>query len=384
MLFEASELDETEQSVLAQIKDLKRKLEWRLREPRRWYGSLRRMSFSRAIQGSNTIEGFTAALDDAAAIALRVEPLDPDQETRLALEGYRDAMTYVLQQAKENDFSYSEQMIRSLHFMMTAYDMIQNRSGLWRLGTAFVRNDQTGKIVYVGADVDEIPQLMHELVEALNQSEGQDAIIRAAMAHLNLVMIHPFRDGNGRMARCLQSAVLARGRIPLDPVFISIEEYLGKNTPAYYAVLADVGGGSWQPERDTRAWKRFSLTAHLKQAQTMLRRAKESELLWQHLEEIVDEKGLPDRTLIALFDASMGFRVRNATYRAFWEDSEEAIAEQTATRDFRQLVEAGLLVAQGEGRARFYIPGKPLVEVWGKIEAARDPRDESDPFAKAA
>ena len=46
--------------------------------------------------------------------------------------------------------------------------------------------------------------------------------IQAGMAHLNLVMIHPFRDGNGRMARCLQSLVLARGGI-LNPVFISIE-----------------------------------------------------------------------------------------------------------------------------------------------------------------
>lgn len=57
--------------------------------------------------------------------------------------------------------------------------------------------------------------------------------IQAGMAHLNLVMIHPFRDGNGRMARCLQSLVLARGGI-LDPVFISIEEYLGRNTQRYY------------------------------------------------------------------------------------------------------------------------------------------------------
>jgi Fic family protein len=49
------------------------------------------------------------------------------------------------------------------------------------------------------------------------------------MAHLNLVMIHPFRDGNGRMARCLQSVVLAREGV-LSPVFMSVEEYLGRNT----------------------------------------------------------------------------------------------------------------------------------------------------------
>ena len=52
------------------------------------------------------------------------------------------------------------------------------------------------------------------------------------MAHLNLAMIHPFSDGNGRLARCLQTLLLAREQI-VSPVFSSIEEYLGQNTQAY-------------------------------------------------------------------------------------------------------------------------------------------------------
>src|SRR5690349_15952412 len=97
MLFDAPELDGAEQRVLLQIDDLKERLRLQLHEPRRWYGSLRRLSFARAIQGSNSIEGYDAVLDDAAAVALGEEPLDANEETRLALEGYRDAMTYVLQ-----------------------------------------------------------------------------------------------------------------------------------------------------------------------------------------------------------------------------------------------------------------------------------------------
>jgi Fic family protein len=93
------------------------------------------------------------------------------------------------------------------------------------------------------------------------------------MAHLNLVMIHPFRDGNGHMARCLQSLVLVRGGV-FSPVFMSVEDYLGRNTHAYYDILAAVGKGSWQPAGDTRPWLRFMLTAHLRQATTMLRRIK--------------------------------------------------------------------------------------------------------------
>lgn len=110
MLFRAPSLDETERGVVRQIADLKEKLRWRLHEPRRWVGSLRRLSFARNIQGSNSIEGYEATLAAAAAVAVGAEPLDTSTETRLALEGYRDAMTYVLQLASEPDFEYTEQL----------------------------------------------------------------------------------------------------------------------------------------------------------------------------------------------------------------------------------------------------------------------------------
>jgi len=74
---------------------------------------------------------------------------------------------------------------------------------------------------------------------------------RAAMAHLNLVMIHPFRDGNGRMGRGLQTLVLARSAIP-EPTFSTIQEHLGHNTQRYYDVLAEVGQGSSHPTHSAR------------------------------------------------------------------------------------------------------------------------------------
>lgn len=209
------------------------------------------------------------------------DPLDADEETRLALQGYRQAMTYVLQLAEDPDSEYSEQLLKGLHYMMTSY-ALKNRPGRWRAGAIYVRNDQTGEIVHEGPDIDEVPALMKELVGQLNRDSRDEDIVRAAMAHLNLAMAHPFRDGNGRMARCLQSLVLARGGV-LSPVFMSVEEYLGRNTQAYYDVLARVGGGSWQPERDTRPWIRFMLTAHLRQARTMLQRIKDSGRMWANL-----------------------------------------------------------------------------------------------------
>ena len=379
MLFTTPELDAREREVLKRIEEHKEKLRWQLHEPKRWFGSLRRLSFARAIQGSNSIEGYDAKLDDAAAVAMGEEPLDADEETRLALAGYRDAMTYVLQLAGEPDFSYDTRLLKSLHFMMTSYSL-KNRPGLWRSGSIYVHKEETGEIVYEGPDVDEVPALMKELVDSIAVTADCPALVAAGMAHLNLVMIHPFRDGNGRMARCLQSLVLARNGV-LSPVFMSVEEYLGHNTQAYYDVLAGVGRGTWSPGNDARPWLRFMLKAHLHQAMTMVRRVRESERTWVELERLVAQHSLHPRVMNVLFDASLRLRVRNATYRATLAEMDEAITEQTASRDFRQLVELGLLTGRGERRGRFYVAGAPIVELRRSIVAQRPAVDTSDPFA---
>jgi hypothetical protein len=144
------------------------------------------------------------------------------------------------------------------------------------------------------------------------------------------------------------------------------------------------GGGSWQPEREVRAWVRFILTAHLRQARTTLLRIKESERLWVDLETIVERAGLPERVMVALYDAASGFRVRNAVYRATFEETEDEITDQVASRDLRILSDAGLLVPHGEKRGRFYTAGDPVRAIRQGIVEARDPRDDSDPFAAGA
>ncbi|MEP6482492.1 MAG: Fic family protein, partial [Rhodoglobus sp.] len=315
MLFEEPALDERDQRALDRIDDLRRQLRFYVAEPRRWSGLLRRNAFARAIQGSNSIEGYVVNLDDALAAVEGEEPLDAASETWQAVIGYRNAMTYVLQLANDPHFVLNESLLKSLHFMMIGHELRKN-PGKWRPGDIYVRNDATGEIVYQGPDADDLPELMSELVADLQRDDRTTPVlVRAAMAHLNLAMIHPFSDGNGRMARCLQTLVLAREGI-LAPQFSSIEEYLGANTDGYYKVLADVGRGHWPPSGDAHPWVRFILTAHFRQAQTQLRRVKESEALWGLVEHVVTAKHLPDRTTGALFDAAAGRRLRRGSYLA--------------------------------------------------------------------
>lgn len=374
-LFQTPQLTEQELEVCRRIRDLRARLRHLVSEPRRWAGLLRRTAFARAIAASNSIEGYDVGRDDAIAAAEGDEPFDAEGETWKAVVGYRQAMTYVQQLAEDDHFEYGPNLLRSLHFMMADYDLT-NRPGLWRIGPVFVRRDPSGEIVYEGPSPDLVSPLVDRLVQWINRGDlDTPPIVRAAMGHLNLVMIHPFRDGNGRMARCLQTLILAREGI-LAPPFCSIEDYLRSYTEDYYAVLARVGGGTWSPDNDARPWIRFALTAHYRQAMTLLRRQQEMSEVFERLEPTVSSEGLPERCLVSVVMAAYGFRIRNSTYR---RDADVSFG--VATRDLKRLAATGLLVAHGERRGRYYLGSDDLKAVRNSF---RLPRIEEDPFEQAA
>ena len=377
MIYETPVLDERELAAIAAVEGLRTELQGRVAGPRRWIGGMRRLQYARAVQGSNSIEGYDAALDDVMAAIDGEETLDAEAETVQALQGYRDAMTYVLQLADEDDLVIDESLVKALHFMIMKYDLSKS-PGRWRRGPIWVQRELDGAVVYDGPPADEVSQLVTEMLDQLSGATESNVMVRAAMAHLNLVLVHPFRDGNGRMARCLQTLVLTREKI-LAPVFSSIEEYLGRNTPAYYAVLAEVGQGAWSPHNSARPWVRFSLTAHYRQAQTLLHRVRESEELWEACAEVARRRRLPDRSAGPMFDAARGLRIRNGTYRATVRASDgDEISEQLASRDLRLLVDAGILAPQGETRGRFYVATPELSGTWTAIRQRRPARTVSD------
>lgn len=367
MIYEIPAIEAPEAAALERIEDLKRQLRHRVAEPRRWVGSVRRVLGARAIQGSNGIEGYDVSVEDALAAVEGNEPAEAEERDWLAVLGYRRAMTYVLQLADDPHFAYSSALIRSLHFMMTEYSL-EASPGLWRPGPIWVRNDATGEIVYEGPESEAVPGLVEELIEQLQAHEDVPPMVRGAMAHLNLVMIHPFRDGNGRMARCLQTLALARDRI-LSPEWMSIEEHLGANTQAYYDILAKVGGGAWQRGQDARPWVRFCLRSHYLQAASVLRRTRESERIWVAVDELREAQGLPERVISSLFDVATGLRVRNASHRKNVELTELVeISHQVATNDLGAMARAGLITQRGSKRGTYYVAADPLLEIRSKIQ----------------
>lgn len=375
MIFKIPALPPFCSQLTEQIENLRKQLNYATSDNlNRWTGFLARMSYARAIHGSNTMEGINATLQDAVNAVDGEQPLNPKDENWLALTGHREAMDYIIQLSKEPNFKHNEGTLLGLHFMMMKYDL-SKYPGRYRPGSIHVTHVPSGRIVYDGPDAQIVPALMQELIVSLNEKNNAPVIVRAAMSHLNLTMIHPFKDGNGRMARALQTFVLAREGI-LDPRFSSIEEFVGSNTTEYYDVLAAVGKGTWNPEKDALPWIKFCLKAHYYQAQTLLKRVERTDAVWEKLEAEVKTRRIPDRTIFALMDAATGLRVRNPVYR-----SDTEVSYQVAKRDLKLLVNEGLLVAKGEKRGRVYLASEYLQNLWN---TSKVDRPIIDPFSGEA
>ena len=341
--------------VLEGIDEMRTQLTDRLRPERRWTGLLRRTSLARNIQGSNSIEGIDVALDDAAAALDDEAPLSADERTFAEIRGYRQALEFALTTARDPLREVDESTLRAMHFMILSHDLTKS-PGQYRPGDVHVVDD-AGVTVYTGPDADDVPALMADLVDDLAAHPDADPMLRGAMAHLGLVLVHPFRDGNGRMARALQTLVLAQSGTPY-PELVSIEEWLGANTQDYYRVLAHTGRGRWTPDADAHLWVKFSLRAHHMQAQTVARRVERTDLMYATFADELVARGLPDRALDALYAAAIGFRVRRSTYV-----SRTGLDNRTATRDLGALTDAGLLRPVGETKGRHYVRGPRLAEL---------------------
>jgi Fic family protein len=372
MIFQYPNLAAEDHEVLEMIREFRRSLRHQVESnPIRWGGFLRRNTFARALQGSNSIEGINASLAEAVAIVDDEKPATLEEETGKALTCYRRAMTYILALHNDPHSEISAQLIRSLHFMMLEYDMTK-LPGQWRTGSIRVVHEPSGDTVYEGPDSEQVPGLIEELVGQINsEDQVNSSTVLAAMAHLNLTMIHPFRDGNGRMARALQTLVLTRNDV-VSPHFCSIEEWLGRNTDAYYAILGEIGQGAWHPNNDALPWVRFCLVAHYQQAATLMKRHNIIGRVWAEVEKLRKSHGLHERTEIAMVDATFNYRVTNAHYR-----SENEISDVVASRDLKCLSELGILMPVGEKRGRYYVATDVLKAI---AERCADPTRAPDPY----
>ncbi len=351
MIFATPKIDAVLEQDLDKLDQLRRRLGHQSRQPSRWMGTLRRLVQATSVESSTSIEGYSVSVHDAVALVGGDEPTGGD-ENRLAVASYARAMDHVAAMAADPEFQWSKRAILALHFDACHFQRDKD-PGRWRQGPVSVIGGD-GRIEYRAPDAEAVTGLMSEVVDWLEMGDLRaPAVVRAAMAHLHVVTVHPFRDGNGRVARIVQSLVLAREGL-VSPEFASIEEYLGAHTGEYYSTLAAVQGGSYKPERDARAWVELCVKGHLEQAQHRLAQIERAARRWGQLERMVDERGWPDRLVIALEQSLVGGCDRRGYAR------EAEVSPATASADLRRLADAGLVVQSGQGPSSRYEASETL------------------------
>jgi Fic family protein len=359
------------QEQLGEVDDLRSKLGREVARAVPWVGALRRQVRASSVEGSTAIEGFSVAPGEAVALVNGDKPVDPEDVNRMAVSSYARAMDHVSAMARDPAFRWLDRVILDLHFDACSFQ--RNESpGRWRTGPVGVTGSDGG-LVYQAPDAGEVPGLMAEVVGWLQDGDlDAHVVVRAAMAHLHVVSVHPFRDGNGRVSRIVQSLALARQGL-MSAEFGSIEEYLAQHTGEYYAALNEAHGPTYEPQRDASGWVSFCVEAHLVQARQRLRQIEEAAARWEQLEKLVESRDWPDRLVIALEQALMGGSDR-AGYAA-----EAGVSPATASADLRRLVDARLLEQQGRGRSVRYLTseslrGDPLRTPAASPSARRTPR----------
>ncbi len=167
---------------------------------------------------STTIEGYRVTPEEVSAI-LRNEPVagnDPEEvRSRMAIVGYGLAFERCLETLRATDgrVEIAENLISDLYvdlFTPSVEGGIVSAEDLrgYRSQPAFLRG-----YAHVPPGPEKVPALMQQHVELVNDITSSP-VVRAAMAHLNFVTIHPFPDGNGRIARFLMNLALAGEELP--------------------------------------------------------------------------------------------------------------------------------------------------------------------------
>ena len=268
MIYSTPTIDAPLQARLDELAGLRGDLGHEVDRPARWMGSLRRAVRASSIGSSTSIEGFSVSPEEALALVGGRETTDRDGEGRQAIACYARAMDHVGAMAADPAFRWLDRVILDLHFDACYFQRDKDPGPVANGPDRGHR--QRRPLDYRGPEGGEVEGLMDAVIAWLQEGDlTADVFVRAAMAHLHVTSVHPFRDGNGRVSRIVQSLVLAREGMT-SPEFFSIEEYLGAHTQDYYAALREVQAGSYQPERDATPWVAFCVEAHIVQARQRL------------------------------------------------------------------------------------------------------------------
>jgi Fic family protein len=291
--------------------------------------------------GTTQIEG--ANLDEAAVTKLinrssRGRLTEDEQANINALDAYR----FIDYLSDQRDIPIDELVIRQLnrYFINGALETLT--PGAYRKGQNKVGN-------FTPPDQGDVPALMRSFALWLRQEDDEiHPVIKAGIAHIHLIAIHPFWDGNGRTARGLSTLILQRSQYGFRKL-LSLELNMSQNRDSYFTAIERTLSTSFSLEYNATPWLEFFTlmlgwyVAEFVAALTDWHR-------WLQVGyTLAATEGLKQRQAEACVYARQAGQITRSDYMEI-----AGVSAATASRDLAELVKAGWLITEGKTRSRIY------------------------------
>jgi cell filamentation protein, protein adenylyltransferase len=319
-----------------------------------WPAAAEQLRFSAkvgTIHYSTLIEGNTLSVLEAERAA-RGE-LDGETRAQIELVNYVDALDLIDELHESGTLEITPDFIKQLHLAATKGlgtedgPFKPHHEGAWRDGEAAVIDHLTKRVVHEGSPQAEVEPRMIGLCDWIASKELDfdftPPFVIAGMAHYVLTDVHPFADGNGRVARLFTVALLVRFGVLPGRLF-NFEEYYGRDTQAYYTALRAA-----RDQLNHEPWLEYFLEGMALEYERVAQAVTDL----AELGRVVRGKHaqLKNSQQAALSD----FRLRGVSEfaRADYEAATD-VPRATAVREINELLEMGLVKRVGDGRTRRY------------------------------
>ena len=259
-----------------------------------------------------------------------VDDIRPDD--RQELLNYKEAMDFVSEYLDKKT-EITEGLIKNVHHILVK-DVRGGtlEPGQYRQVQNYVVNTATREIIYTPPEPEEVPELMKEFVEWLNNIDDVPPVLAAGIAQHKFVDIHPFIDGNGRTARVLCTLVLYLHGYDFKRLF-SLSEFYDTNRPGYYRAIQAVR----EEYKDLTPWLEYFIDG-LKVQMLEVKDRGEATIKKEIIMEKAKKAGLNERQKMIMMNL---LENRKASVDDIRQELD--VVRRTVQRDFAILVDAGFV-----------------------------------------
>ena len=202
-----------------------------------WEARFREEAMVRTVHHGTHIEGNELSFTEAERLLAGAKIVGRDRDIQEVLN-YRNVLKFIECYEKQD---VSEETLKHVHELTVHRILPDEAIGVYRKTQVVVKNSKTGEITFRPPPAIEVPYQISDFLEWLNKTSKDDMhpVLKAGITHYELVRIHPFIDGNGRMARAAATLVLFFDDYDIRK-FFSLEEYYDREPINYYEALQSV------------------------------------------------------------------------------------------------------------------------------------------------